>query len=96
MGIKIELTDDDLQEIEQTIVFDLEEGEDVMENPPAVCRGIKDKIVLMICSREDGGIEIHPGSCGYILIRSEKEAEQFCESVIRQIRCLPKTRHSQS
>lgn len=86
MGIKIELTDDDLQENEQTIVFDFGEGENAMDNPPADCRGIEDKILLMIRSREDGCIEIHPGSCGHVLLHSEKEAEQFCESVIRQIR----------
>ena len=86
MGIKIELTDDDLPEVAQEIELTQEELETVIENPPADCRGIEDKILFMVCGREDGCVEIHPGSCGYILLHSEKEAEQFCESVIRQIR----------
>lgn len=86
MGIRIELTDDDLPEVEQEIEIGEEEIEQIMKNPPAECREMADKILLSISSREDGGIEIRPGNSGCIVLHSEEEAEQFCESVIRSIR----------
>lgn len=92
MGIRIELTDDDLPEATQEIEISKEEVEQIMKNPPAECREIADKILLSISSREDGGIEIRPGDSGCIVLHSEKEAERFCESVIRSIRSAPAVR----
>lgn len=92
MGIRIELTDDDLPEAKQITEISPEE----IENLPAVCQETKAEILLTIIGREDGGIEIHHGSSGYILLGSEKEAERFCESIIRQIRHLPTFRSLQS
>lgn len=86
MGIRIELTDDNLPENTQEIEISEEEIEQIMENPPAECREMADKILLSISSREDGGIEIRPGNSGCVVLHSEKEAEWFCEQIIRSIR----------
>lgn len=86
MGIRIELTDDNLPEVAQEIEISGEEIEQIMKNPPAECREMEDKILLSINSREDGGIEIHPGNSGCIVLHSKKEAEWFCEQIIRSIR----------
>ena len=86
MGIRIELSDDDLPETTQKIEISEEEVEQIMKNPPAECREMADKILLSISSREDGGIEICPGNSGCIVLHSEKEAEWFCEQIIRSIR----------
>lgn len=86
MGIRIELTDDNLPEIAQKIEIGEEEIEQTMKNPPAECREMADKILLSISSREDGSVEIRPGNSGCVVLHSEKEAEWFCEQIIRSIR----------
>lgn len=86
MGIRIELTDDNLPEVTQEIEISEEEIEQIMKNPPAECQEIGGKILLSISNREDGGIEIRPGNSGCIVLHSEKEAEWFCEQIIRSIR----------
>lgn len=93
MGIRIELVDDDLPEVAQEMEITTEEVETATKNPR---QSAGEQILFMICGREDGGVEIRPGNDGYILLRSEKEAEQFCESVIRQIRRLPTFRQRRS
>lgn len=89
MGIKIELTDKELPEVAQEIEISEEEVQKLMENPPAECAGMEDKILFTVETHEDGSIEIRPGKKGYILLHTEKEAEDFCECIIRQIRHLP-------
>ena len=89
MGIRIELTDENLPEIGAEYEISDEEVEEIMKNPPAECREIEDKILWFISSREDGGIEVWPGSKGCIVLRSEAEAEWLCERIIRSIRNAP-------
>lgn len=89
MGIRIELTDENLPEVGAEYEISNEEVEEIMKNPPAACREIEDKILLSISSRAEGGIEIFPGSSGKIVLCSEKEAEWFCEQIIRSIRNAP-------
>ena len=72
MGIKIELTD--------------EKVEKIMKNPPTEYREMENKILWTISSREDGGVEVWPGSKGCIVLRSEADAEWFCERIIRSFR----------
>ena len=89
MGIRIELTDENLPEIGAEYEISDEEIEEMMKNPPAGSREIEGKILLSISSREGGGIEIFPGASGKIVLRSEKDAEWFCEQIIRSIRNAP-------
>lgn len=86
MGIKIELTDENLPEIGTEYEISDEEVEKIMKNPPAECREMENKILWSISSREDGGVEVWPGSKGYIVLRSEADAECFCERIIRSFR----------
>lgn len=86
MGIRIELTDENLPEIGAEYEISDEEVEKLMKNPPAECREMENKILWSISDREDGSIEVWPGSKGYIVLRSEAEAEWFCERIIRSIR----------
>lgn len=86
MGIRIELTDENLPEIGAEYEIGDKEIEEIMKNPPAECRGMENKILWFISSREDGGIEVWPGSKGCITLRSETEAEWLCERIIRSFR----------
>lgn len=86
MGIRIELTDENLPEVGAEYEVSDEEVEEIMKNPPAEGREMKDKILWSISSREDGSIEVRPGSKGCIVLRSETEAEWLCERIIRAIR----------
>ena len=86
MGIRIELTDESLPEIGAEYEISDEEIEEMMKNPPAAYREMENKILWSINNREDGSIEVWPGSKGCIVLRSEAEAEWFCEGIIRSIR----------
>jgi hypothetical protein len=86
MGIKIELTDENLPEIGAEYEISDEEVEKIMKNPPAEYREMKNKILWSISSREDGGVEVWPGSKGCIVLHSEADAEWFCERIIRSFR----------
>lgn len=80
---------DDIRHIEGMNLDDEigdKEIEEIMKNPPAECRGMENKILWSISSREDGGIEVWPGSKGCITLRSETEAEWLCERIIRSFR----------
>ena len=86
MGIKIELTDENLPEIGAEYEISDEEVEKIMKNPPAEYREMENKILWSIRSREDGGVEVWPGSKGCIVLRSEADAEWFCERIICSFR----------
>lgn len=86
MGIKIELIDENLPEAGAEYEISDEEVEEIMKNPQAECREMEGKILWSISNREDGSIEVWPGSKGCITLRSESEAEWFCERIIRSIR----------
>lgn len=86
MGIKIELTDENLPGIGAEYEIGDEEVEKIMKNPPAEYREMKNKILWSISSREDGGVEVWPGSKGCIVLHSEADAEWFCERIIRSFR----------
>lgn len=86
MGIKIELTDENLPEIGAEYEIRDEEVEKIMKNPPAEYREMENKILWSISSREDGGVEVWPGSKGCIVLRSEADVEWFCERIIRSFR----------
>lgn len=86
MGIKIELTDENLPEIGAEYEISDEEVEKIMKNPPAEYREMKNKILWSISSREDGGVEVWPGSKGCIVLHSEADAEWLCERIIRSFR----------
>lgn len=86
MGIRIELTDENLPEIGAEYEISDKEVEEIIKNPPVACREIEDKILWSISSHEDGSIEVWPGSKGCITLRSEAEAEWLCERIIRSFR----------
>lgn len=86
MGIKIELTDENLPEIGAEYEISDEKVEKIMKNPPTEYREMENKILWTISSREDGGVEVWPGSKGCIVLRSEAAAEWFCERIIRSFR----------
>ena len=89
MGIKIELTDDNLPEVAQEIEIREDEAADLMKNQQAECDGMLGDACLILETHEDGSVAIYPGKQGCICLHSEKEAEDFCELIIRHLRHLP-------
>ena len=81
-----ELTDENLPEIGAEYEISDEKVEKIMKNPPTEYREMENKILWTISSREDGGVEVWPGSKGCIVLRSEADAEWFCERIIRSFR----------
>lgn len=84
MGIKIELTDDEIIEPSGGIVmFNLPGGE---------FPGNEDVLFDLrwsVIPRREGGIEVFGGNDGKIVLESEEEVKDLCEAMIRQIRAKP-------
>ena len=84
MGIKIELTDDEIIEPSGGIaMFDL---------PGREFPGNEDVLFDLrwsVIPRSEGGIEVFGGNDGKIVLESEEEVKDLCEAMIRQIRAKP-------
>lgn len=84
MGIKIELTNDEIIEPSGGIaMFDLTGGE---------FPGNEDVLFDLrwsVIPRRKGGIEVFGGNDGKIVLESEEEVKDLCEAMIRQIRAKP-------
>lgn len=84
MGIKIELTDDEIIEPSGGIaMFDL---------PGREFPGNEDVLFDLrwsVIPRREGGIKVFGGNDGKIVLESEEEVKDLCEAMIRQIRAKP-------